>query len=140
MGSTPPEHRGIGSGTSSTFFNVGGAMGVAVIGSLLSTRYQSRMTASLLPYQPYLSGHHLLTPAISGQIMGSLGGALGVAARATPLIGRLLAGIARSAFVSGMDLSLFTGAMVAVAAGLFALLALPSRAASGQGRGTRSEP
>jgi hypothetical protein len=38
--------------------------------------------------------------------------------------------MARSAFVSGMVLSLFAGAMVAVAAGLLALLALPARAAS----------
>ncbi len=140
MGSIPPEHRGIGSATSSTFFNVGGALGVAVIGSLLSTRYQSQMTASVLPYQPYLSGHHLLTPEISSQIMGSVGGALGVAARATPFVGQVLAGIARSAFMSGMDLSLFTGAMVAVAAGLLALLALPVRAASSQGRRTPSDP
>ncbi len=62
--------------------------------------------------------------------MGSVGGALGVAARAAPTIGQVLASMARSAFVSGMVLSLFAGAMVAVAAGLLALLALPARAAS----------
>ena len=52
---------------------VGGALGVAVIGSLLSTRYQDRMTAGLAPYH--------LPHAIETTIRGSIGGALGVAAR-----------------------------------------------------------
>ncbi|HXZ99008.1 MAG TPA: MFS transporter [Candidatus Binatia bacterium] len=127
MGSLPSEHTGIGAATNNTFFQVGGALGVAVIGSLLSTRYQNSMTSSLLPYHQYMAAHHLITPEIQSQIMGSVGGALEVAARATPLIGQVLAAMARSAFVSGMDLALFTGAMVALAAGILALAALPAR-------------
>ena len=41
--------------------------------------------------------------------------------------GQLLSHLARSAFISGMDLGLLTGAAVAAAAGLLALAALPSR-------------
>src|ERR1035441_8164373 len=44
--------------------------------------------------------------------------------------GAALAGLARTAFVSGMDLGLLTGAIVAVAAGLLALATLPGRASS----------
>ena len=44
MGSLPSEHTGVGAATNGTFIQVGGALGVAVIGSLLSSRYQHRMT------------------------------------------------------------------------------------------------
>ena len=61
-------------------------------------------------------------------ILGSLGGALGVAVRVGGVLGGELSRLARSAFVSGMDLGLATGACVALAGCLIALIALPSRA------------
>jgi hypothetical protein len=39
----------------------------------------------------------------------------------------MLAGWARTAFLSGMDLALLTGALVAAAAALLAVVALPGR-------------
>ena len=62
---------------------VGGALGVAVIGSVLSTRYQDRMTAAL-------AGRHVPTAAMH-TILGSLGGALAVADSAGGATGALLA-------------------------------------------------
>ena len=50
MGSLPRGDTGVGSATNGTFIQVGGALGVAVIGSLLSTRYQDRMTTALAPH------------------------------------------------------------------------------------------
>ena len=61
-------------------------------------------------------------------ILGSLGGALGVASRVGGVLGAELAQLARSAFISGMDLGLATGACVAAAGCVIALIALPSRA------------
>jgi hypothetical protein len=52
MGSLPAEHTGVGDATNSTFLQTGGALGVAVIGSLLSNRYQDRLTSALAPYHP----------------------------------------------------------------------------------------
>ena len=51
MGSLPGGHTGVGSATNGAFLQIGGALGVAVIGSLLNTRYQGRMTrhADALP-------------------------------------------------------------------------------------------
>jgi len=66
--------------------------------------------------------------AVLQMILGSLGGALGVAARVGGPLGAELGRLARSAFVSGMDLGLATGACVALAGCLIALIALPSRA------------
>ncbi len=119
MGSVPAEHTGVGSATNGSFLQVGGALGVAVIGSLLSTRYQHRLGEALAP-------HHV-PHAIQEVILGSLGSALGVARQVGGLAGQLLAQFARSAFISGMDLGLQVAALVAVAGALLALLALPSR-------------
>jgi len=121
MGSLPSEHTGVGSGTNGAFVQVGGALGVAVVGSLLASRYEHRMTTTLAPYH--------VPHAIEEVVLGSLGGALGVARQIGGVTGGLLARFARSAFISGMDLGLLVAAIVVLAAALLALLALPSRPA-----------
>jgi hypothetical protein len=64
-------------------------------------------------------------------ILGSLGAALGVAAHLGGPLGAALAHLARSAFVSGMDLAMVTGAAVAWAGCLLALALLPAGPATG---------
>jgi EmrB/QacA subfamily drug resistance transporter len=117
MGTLPSGDTGVGSAINNTFMQVGGALGVAVIGSLLTTRYQDNITAALAPY-------HVPVAALDA-VRGSLGGALAVAARVGGTNGAALAHLAREAFVSGMDLGLFTGACVVLAGALVALLVLP---------------
>ena len=123
MGSLPRGDTGVGSATNGALMQVGGALGVAVIGSLLATRYQDKMTAALAPYH--------LPPAVHTVILGSVGGALEVAARVAGPAGVALARLARSAFISGADLGLRAGAAVAVAGVLVALAALPARPPAG---------
>jgi len=121
MGSLPSRDTGVGSATNGAFLQLGGALGVAVIGSLLNTRYQGKMTSALAPYH--------IPHDVASAILGSLGGALTVAGQAGGVLGAELAQLARSAFVSGMDLGLAAGACVAAAGCLLALIVLPSRAA-----------
>ena len=118
MGSVPRGDTGVGSATNGAFMQVGGALGVAVIGSLLNTRYQDKMTAAL-------AGQHVPHEAMTA-ILGSLGGALAVAQQAGGEVGQMLASLARSAFVSAMDLGLRAGAAAAIAGAIIALAALPS--------------
>ena len=132
MGSLPRGDTGVGAATNGVFIQVGGALGVAVIGSLLSTRYQDRMTAALAPYH--------LPHAIETTILGSIGGALGVAARVGGATGDLLAHVARSAFISGADLGLLTAAAVVLAGCVLALLTLPARPPTGAGPATGGPP
>jgi EmrB/QacA subfamily drug resistance transporter len=120
LGSIPRAEAGIGSGTYGVAIQVGAALGVAVIGSALSTRYQSHITGAL-------ASHPVPEPVLH-TITGSLGGALGVAAALGGMLGALLAQAARAAFMSGVHLSLGFGALVAGAAALLVLVALPSRA------------
>jgi hypothetical protein len=124
LGSVPESDSGVASATNTTAMQVGGALGVAVIGSLLSTRYQNMTTADL-------AGQHLPHAAVTA-IQSSLGGALAVAAHAGGSAGHLLAHLARTAFVSGMDLGLLTAAVVALAGALLALAWLPARSGKSQ--------
>ncbi|HYB29268.1 MAG TPA: MFS transporter [Solirubrobacteraceae bacterium] len=119
MGSLPEEHTGVGAGTNGTFLQAGGALGVAVIGSLLATRYQNHMLIALAP--------HPVPHPIEQTILGSIGGALGVAGHLGGIAGGLLAHTARSAFISGMSLGLRTAAIVALAGAALALAILPGR-------------
>jgi hypothetical protein len=119
IGSVPQGDSGIGSATNSVALQVGGALGVAVIGSVMLTRYQDDMNVALAGYQ---------VPAAANQIiLGSLGGALNVASTVGGATGLLLSHAARSAFMSGAALSLAVGAVVALAGALLVVVALPSR-------------
>ena len=131
MESLPRGHTGVGSATNSTFIQFGTALGVAVIGSMLSTRYQDRLTTVMAPYH--------LPQSVRSAILGSVGGALAVAARAGGALGRELASTARSAFIDGMDLGLAAGAAVALVAAVAAVFLFSGNgpaAAGGERDGT----
>jgi EmrB/QacA subfamily drug resistance transporter len=132
MGSLPREHAGVGSATNNAFLQLGGALGVAVIGSLLATHYQSALTSSLAAYS--------VPHGTETTILGSIGGALGIAQHEGGLMGQALSRMACSAFMGGMDLAFFTGAIAALAGALVALVALPARQADAGGGEAPAEP
>jgi hypothetical protein len=119
VGSVPQGDSGIGSATNGVAIQVGGALGVAVVGSVMLTRYQNHMTATL-------AGRHVPIAA-THTILGSLGGALAVAGIAGGTTGALLERTARAAFMSGLEVSMFVGAVVALAGAFIVLARLPSR-------------
>jgi EmrB/QacA subfamily drug resistance transporter len=120
LGSLPAEQAGVGSATSDTAIQVGGALGVAVLGTALNIRYQSHL-APLLAKAP-------IPEYVRQLILGSLGGAQAVAARIGGSSGAELDRVARQAFVSGMDLGLIVGSIVAAVAAFVVLVVLPNRA------------
>lgn len=119
MGSVPPALAGAGSATNGASLQTGGALGVAVLGSVLNTRYQAHVTQRLRGYPVPASVLHTIT--------GSLGGALGVAQQLGGALGEGLAAVARQAFVSGMDLASVVGGVVVAAAALGVIVFLPNR-------------
>ena len=111
MGSLPLAKAGVGSAMNDTTRQVGGALGVAIIGSVLSSVYGSRITEAFTGKLP---------DAAVETARSSLGGALAVADKAGPA-GADIATLARSAFVDAMH----GGAIVAaVAAGIGAFVVL----------------
>jgi EmrB/QacA subfamily drug resistance transporter len=119
MGSLPRAEAGVGSATSDTSIQIGGALGVAILGTLLTIRYQNYMT-------PLLASQHV-PAAINHVILSSLGGALAVAGHTPGALGDALAAAARRGFVSGMDLGLIVAAVIVSAGSLIVLVALPDR-------------
>ena len=119
MGSLPISDAGVGSATSDTSMQLGGALGVAVLGTTLSIRYQNFMTPLL--------AHQQIPTSIDKLITGSLGSALAVSTHVHGKAGEALAEAARRGFVSGMDLGLVVATVVVAVAGLVALVALPTR-------------
>ncbi len=117
MGSLPADQAGVGSATNGSALQVGGALGVAVLGSLLNMRFHGYLS-------PQLSGHGI-PPDVVHLILGSLGGALAVAAKVGGALGGQLALAARTAFLRGMDLAMVVGAAAAAAGALLVLALLP---------------
>jgi EmrB/QacA subfamily drug resistance transporter len=121
MGSLPRAKAGVGSAVNDTTRQVGGALGVAILGSILSSTYASRMTTAL-------SGHAVPAAAASAA-KNSIGGALAVATAVGGDAGRALAGAARNAFVAGMHPAVLAAAAVALVGALIVIVFLPARAA-----------
>jgi EmrB/QacA subfamily drug resistance transporter len=124
MGSVPLAKAGVGSAMNDTTRQVGGALGVAVLGSILAASYGAAI-------QPTLRG---APPQVAQTAGDSIGAAATIAAQLGPQ-GRGLLEAARSAFIQGMGDALQVGAGVAALAALPVLLFLPARAT-----GTMNEP
>jgi EmrB/QacA subfamily drug resistance transporter len=117
MGSLPPAKVSVGSAVNDTTRTTGGALGVAVLGSLLASGYRGHMDAvtSTLP-----------GPARDAA-QDSLAGALAVAGRVGGAAGDRLHSAAEQAFMSGMHSAALVAALTALAGSLVALLFLPAR-------------
>jgi predicted MFS family arabinose efflux permease len=108
MASLPLGKAGVGSAVNDTTRELGGALGVAVLGSLLASQYAASLSDAV--------GSLLPGPALEAA-KSSLGGALGVAQALGGPAGDSLAAAARSAFVDAMGTSLsVAGAVVLLAA------------------------
>jgi EmrB/QacA subfamily drug resistance transporter len=129
MGSLPLQEAGVGSATSDTSMQLGGALGVAVLGTALNIRFGDTV-------RPLLA-HRPVPPNIAALIEGSLGGALAVAARIPGRGGQLLESAARHGFISGMDLGFTVAAIVVAVAACLVLFLLPSRPRPQTGEGVQ---
>ncbi|MGA2805843.1 MAG: hypothetical protein ABSF89_15890 [Acidimicrobiales bacterium] len=77
--------------------------------------------------------------AIANAILGSIGGALGVAGKLGGATGHLISTTARSSFISGTDLGLLPAAAVIFAGCLLTAIALPARPHRPDGGGQRGQ-
>jgi EmrB/QacA subfamily drug resistance transporter len=117
MGSLPPEKAGVGSAMNDTTRQIGGALGVAILGSIFSTTYTNAIA-------PALKG---LSAPLADAADNSVGSALQIAGRAGAH-GPALAEAARSSFIHAMDRGLFVASGVAIVGAIVALVWLPARA------------
>ena len=119
MGALPREKAGVGSAVNDTTRQMGGALGVAIIGSLVSSVYAARVRDLAPTYE--------LTGQALDVATGSLGGALQVA----PSLGAQQAAFVvdvENSFVAAFTSGLRLGALVVVGAAIVACRYLPARA------------
>ena len=120
MGSLPLAKAGVGSAVNDTTRQVGGALGVAVLGSVFNSIYTSSVTDGL-------SASSLPASAVAAA-KDSVGGALAVAASIGGAAGNEVAQVARAAFVDGLAFASRAGALVTLIGVVITLLWLPARA------------
>jgi EmrB/QacA subfamily drug resistance transporter len=122
MGSLPRDKAGVGSAVNDTTRQVGGALGVAIIGSVYSSVFAGSMVSALK------SSGVSVPPDVAAKVTDSIGAALGTAKAVGGAPGQALADAARSAFVDGMHRGVIVGAAIALLGAVVALLFLPARA------------
>jgi EmrB/QacA subfamily drug resistance transporter len=111
VSAVPPERLGAGSALANTVRHMGTALGIAVLGSVLASSYQSAMSGSGLPQEATTSL-----------------GATAQAAAALPDGSRAqILDAAQVAFVDGFQAAMWLGAGLSLAAGLIALVVLRTR-------------
>ena len=120
MGSLPLAKAGVGSAVNDTTRQVGGALGVAIIGSVLASTYGSKVGDAVAGQQ--------LPNGVANDAKNSLGFALETASRLGGPAGQALADTARTAFVDGMHQGYLVGAAALFLGAIAAFIWLPARA------------
>ncbi|MCH0539074.1 MFS transporter [Streptomyces sp. MUM 203J] len=116
MQSLPRERAGAGSAVNNTFRQVGGALGVAVLGSVLSAAYRDGVEGHL----------GALPPGVRESAGESVEATLAAAERLGPA-GEALVGPAHTAFLDAMHLTALCAAVVAAAGAVLVGSFLPGR-------------
>jgi Na+/melibiose symporter-like transporter len=116
MSGVPRDRAGVGSAMNDVSRELGGSLGVAVLGSILTSQYASSLGSTL-------SG---LPDSARAAAEGSLAGALGVASQIGDG-GGVVATAAKQAFVDGMGIAFTVGAVIVAIAAVVAGKLLPAQ-------------
>lgn len=126
VGSAPPERAGAAAAISETSSEFGGALGIAMLGSIGTVIYRGTMADVIPPG---------LTPEAGDAARSTLGGALAAAEELGGPAGAELLGTARGAFAQALGLTAAVSAVVMIATAVVALVLLrhvrPSAQAGG---------
>jgi DHA2 family multidrug resistance protein-like MFS transporter len=121
MAAAPPERAGAASALSETSQEFGGALGLAVLGSLGTAVYRGGM-ADAIP-----AG---VSPEAAAAARDTLGGALAVASHLPDPIAAILLDTARDSFLQGLHLTAVIGATVFVGIAILTMAVLGRTPAS----------
>jgi len=126
VSSLPQAKQGVASAVNDLAREVGGALGIAVLGSALTDGYQSGVADVTADLPPQL-GHHA---------QDALPAALAISQQLGPR-GAELAATAQSAFVDGLGVATLIGAGALAVAAVFVFWRVPPQAAATDGRRSR---
>ena len=118
VSAAPPERAGAASAISETGSELGGALGIAVLGSIGAAVYR-RQVADAVP-----AG---VPPEAATTARDTLGGAVGVAGQLSEGLGEALLAAARAAYIDGLHLVAACGVVILIGVAILAALWLPRR-------------
>ncbi len=110
VGAAPPERAGVASALSETSSEFGGALGIAILGSIGTAIYRIGVKRDISQ----------ISSTLVEEATETLGGAVTVASKIPPEHGIKLLGTANEAFVTGMQANSLIGAIIAVGLALLA--------------------
>jgi hypothetical protein len=119
LGALPPEKAGVGSAVNDTTRELGGTLGVAIVGSVFASLYGPRLVDAL-------TGFHL-PAAVINTARESLGTAKIIATHAPAAVRPVLLHAANQGFLDGFTAGTRVAAGAAALGVLVALVALPAR-------------
>jgi hypothetical protein len=125
MGSLPLAKAGVGSAMNDTTRQIGGALGVAILGSVLASSYSTSMA-------PVVTNLPAEAAAVAGD---SVGGAAAVATQ-IGAAGVPLLEAAGAAFIDGMGIAVWVAAGVALLGAVVTGVFLPARPLESAGAGS----
>ena len=132
VGSAPPERAGAASAISETGAELGGALGIAILGSVGAAVYRGQVIEAVP------AG---MSPVAADAARDTLGGALSVAQQLPERLGQGLVEAARIAFTDGLHLTSAVGAAIAIGVGILVATQLrQAQAGSGSQDGAELQP
>jgi DHA2 family multidrug resistance protein-like MFS transporter len=111
----PPERAGAASAISETSSELGGALGIAILGSIGAALYRNAMADAVPPGVP---------PEAAEAARGTLGGALSAAALLPDQLGAAFLGAAREAFTQGLQLTALVSAVTVMVTAVLGVVVL----------------
>ena len=111
MSSVPLNKAGVGSAVNDTTRELGGALGIAILGSIVSSAYRSNVDLSKVP------------PEAAGAAKESVGAAIGVSQGMDPDAARALVEHAGVAFTDAVNVAMAVSAVISIIAGAVVLYA-----------------
>jgi EmrB/QacA subfamily drug resistance transporter len=122
MSAVPEEKAGVGSAMNDITRQIGGAFGVAIIGSVLNTIYANHMADAVTA----------LPPEAADPAQDSIGPAVMIAARIGGEMGAALQRAANAAFVDGMGIAVLIASGIALIGGILVARFMPERLDAGR--------
>jgi hypothetical protein len=129
VASLPREKQGVASAVNDVSRELGGALGIAVLGSLMNSVYRSSIADSTASLPAALAERARSSVAAAEQIGAHLGPK-----------GHLLVAHAQNAYLDGLSRGLLGGAVVLLLGALFVALRAPGRAESRANASAASSP
>jgi DHA2 family multidrug resistance protein-like MFS transporter len=131
VGSAPPERAGAASGISETGAELGGALGISILGSIGIAIYRGGVGGSLPASIP---------DAVAEAARDTLGGAIAAAEQLPEALGAIVVQVAMASFVQGMQVAAIISAVTAVGVAILVLATLRDARPPAEDPATAGEP